>query len=98
MKTYASHYPSPIGEMLLLATDAGLKGIYFNGQRYFPEADSAWIWDGAPFTAAKRALDAYFSGKTKVPMPALDVQGTDFQQQVWKELRNVPSGQTCNIP
>ena len=82
--------------MLLLATDVGLSGIFFTGQRYFPETDSEWIWEDARLANAKRSLDAYFAGGGRVAMPELDVHGTPFQQRVWKELRKIPEGQTCS--
>lgn len=96
MKINASTFQSPLGEMLLLASESGLKGVYFQGQRYCPESDSAWQWDEAPFSATKHALEAYFTGETEVVIPPLDSQGTRFQQQVWQELRKIPSGRTCS--
>lgn len=94
MKIYTSNHSSPLGEMLLLATDAGLAGVYFHGQRYFPESNPAWHWDDAPLAATKRALDAYFAGKSMRTLPALDTRGTRFQQQVWQELCSIPAGET----
>lgn len=96
MKTFAAHYLSPIGEMLLLAHEDGLSGIYFVGQRYFPETDPQWIWDDTRLAAAKYSLDAYFAGEGRVAPPVLHVQGTPFQQEVWKELRKIHTGQTCS--
>lgn len=41
-------------------------------------------------------LDAYFSGKLKVFDLPLAPHGTDFQLKVWKELREIPFGQTVS--
>jgi AraC family transcriptional regulator of adaptative response/methylated-DNA-[protein]-cysteine methyltransferase len=39
-------------------------------------------------------LLAYFAGRvTQIRLP-LDVYGTEFQRQVWEELRRIPYGQT----
>ena len=32
---YVSHYESPLGKMLLSADEAGLTGLWFEGQKYF---------------------------------------------------------------
>ena len=32
---YISHYPSPIGGILLAADNIGLTGLWFEGQKYF---------------------------------------------------------------
>ena len=46
----------------------------------------------APMTVdvaeAKRALDAYFSGKKRAFTLPLDLRGTDFQKRVWRALRS----------
>ncbi len=41
-----------------------------------------------------RQLDEYFSRKRKVFDLELDLQGTDFQKQVWMELLKIPYGRT----
>ncbi|WP_156286458.1 methylated-DNA--[protein]-cysteine S-methyltransferase [Oceanivirga salmonicida] len=44
----------------------------------------------------KKQIDEYLEGKRKkFDIPLLTV-GTDFQKQVWKELMNIPYGQTVS--
>lgn len=42
----------------------------------------------------KRALIDYFNGDQKQINVPTDVHGTDFQKQVWCELKQIPYGQT----
>lgn len=43
---------------------------------------------------AKKQLAEYFSGKrTQFDLP-LQLEGTDFQKRVWKQLQNIPFGQS----
>ena len=45
---------------------------------------------------AKRQLDGYFAGNRKAFTIPLDLVGTDFQQQAWNELLNIPYGATTS--
>jgi methylated-DNA-[protein]-cysteine S-methyltransferase len=49
---------------------------------------------GVHNTETARQLDAYFAGELKDFDVPLDVQGTDFQQLVWKQLTAIPYGET----
>ena len=93
---YYDTYESPQGRMLLVATEKGVAGIYFNRQKYFPEATKDWKRDGrhAVLTQAKRELQEYFAGKRKRFNVALAPDGTPFQRAVWKTIARVGFGET----
>ena len=42
----------------------------------------------------KKQLDEYFSGKRTTFNIKINPAGTDFQKLVWKELQNIPYGET----
>jgi methylated-DNA-[protein]-cysteine S-methyltransferase len=92
----ASH-ESPLGTLLLAASARGLAGLWFEGQRHWPEAANTWRAQPAhPLLAqARRQLDAYFAGSRRVFELPLDLShGTDFQGRVWQALLAIPAGIT----
>lgn len=93
---YISHYDSPLGKLLLAADDAGLTGVWFEGQKYFaPGLDESWRErETAVFARARRWLDRYFSGREPEDDVPLHLAGTRFQREVWEILRAIPYGQT----
>jgi len=64
---YYDFYESPQGQMLLVANDTGLSGVYFDGQKYLPQVEQDWRRDArhAPLRQAKRELAEYFGGERK---------------------------------
>jgi methylated-DNA-[protein]-cysteine S-methyltransferase len=94
---YYTHTSSPIGQITLVATDAGLSGLYIEGQRHWPRDAEAWIRedDGSRFDPVLTALARYFMGKSlDIHVPLDFVSGTAFQKQVWEALKLIPAGQT----
>lgn len=93
---YIHSYRSPMGDILLAADDAGLTGLWFEGQKYFARTlDKEHEKREIPlFEKTKRWLDIYFSGKEPDFTVPLHVTGTAFQKQVWEILRSIPYGQT----
>lgn len=93
---YISHYRSPLGDMLLAADDAGLTGLWFEGQKYFALGlDKVHEEREVPlFDVAKGWLDRYFSGKEPDFSVPLHFTGTAFQNEVWEILCTIPRGQT----
>ena len=94
---YYDTFKSPQGEMLLVATEAGLCGLYFKGQKYFPKQDKTWqrAPNHAPLKQAKRELAQYFAGERRRFAVALDPDGTPFQRSVWKQISKVAFGKTA---
>jgi methylated-DNA-[protein]-cysteine S-methyltransferase len=93
---YYDLYESPQGQMVLVAKDAGLSGVYFDGQKYLPRVEQDWRRDArhAPLRQAKRELAEYFGGERKHFETALAPEGTPFQQAVWKAISAVGFGKT----
>jgi methylated-DNA-[protein]-cysteine S-methyltransferase len=48
-----------------------------------------------PLVPAIDVLEQFFSGETKRPSHALDLQGTPFQLMVWAALREIPLGEVA---
>ncbi|MFZ2737380.1 MAG: methylated-DNA--[protein]-cysteine S-methyltransferase [Burkholderiaceae bacterium] len=84
---------SPLGRILLAATNQGLCGAWFENQSHFPDS-SRWAHQQHPvFVQAQQALSLYFSGSVSDLDCPLDLnQGTTFQQKVWRALLQIPRG------
>ena len=95
MTTY-TEIESPIGPLLLVADDAGLRRIEFkSGKRAHPP-DPAWQEDPRPLKDTIRQLRAYFAGKLETFELRLAPEGTPFQQTVWRRLCGIPYGETIS--
>ena len=86
-----------LAPMLVAATDKGVCRLAFNEsltdlEQRFPNAQFAQ--GGDEFSALlKRVVAAVEGPGTGGDIP-LDVQGTAFQEAVWRELRKIPPGET----
>jgi methylated-DNA-[protein]-cysteine S-methyltransferase len=92
---YTTQHPSPIGDLLLVADDDGLRGLYLPHPRHRPPQIDREEAD-APFTAAREQLDAYFNGELEHFDLPLAPEGTEFQLRVWNELQRIPYGETIS--
>jgi len=92
-----THFDSPLGAMLLAATSQGLAGVWFVGQKHGPEHADWPEQAGHPvLRQAVQQLQQYFAGeRTHFELP-LDLQGTPFQQSVWRALLTIPTGRTTS--
>ena len=93
---YTCKYQSPLGDILLAADEAGLIGLWFEGQKYFANTlpDEQISQETEILTEAKKWLDVYFSGKEPTFTPPLHPAGSEFRQAVWQILSEIPYGQT----
>lgn len=93
---YITTYQSPLGEILLAADEAGLTGLWFDGEKFYADSlDPEHKERNVPvFDVVKKWLDIYFSGHEPDFMPPVHMIGSEFRQQVWKLLREIPYGET----
>ena len=93
---YYDLFESPCGQMLLVADRDGLAGVYFEGQKYFPQMQPEWRRDAhhAPLRQARRELAEYFAGERERFETLLAPKGTPFQHAVWKAISTVGYGDT----
>jgi len=96
-RIFQSHTTSPLGDVLLAATEQGLAGVWFvHGQEHMPDS-SEWTTEDAHPTlaAAAQQLHDYFSGQRKnFNLPLQPAWGTPFQRAVWLALQRIPYGHT----
>jgi methylated-DNA-[protein]-cysteine S-methyltransferase len=90
--------PSPLGNMVIAATDTALIGLWFDGQRHQHDP-SIWplVQHHSVLDATKAQLAQYFAGERQQFDLPLDLSaGTAFQQQVWAQLQAIASGSTVS--
>jgi methylated-DNA-[protein]-cysteine S-methyltransferase len=90
-----TYLESPIGRLLLTSDGTALTGLYMAPSRT-PQATDGWTEDltVAPLAATVRQLTEYFDGTRREFDLPLRLQGTPFQTRVWRELTEIPYGQT----
>ncbi len=96
---YSTTHPTPVGELTLVASDAGLRAILWPrlssaraGIQARPHRDP----DHSVLQRTAAQLDQYFAGsRTTFEIP-LDLQGTRFQLAAWRSLAEIPFGTTTS--
>ena len=91
---------TPVGQLLVAATDRGVCSVMLGDSAAELEADLRREYPAATLRQGNGELREYaeqvlerVGGKAGLPLP-LDVDGTSFQWQVWDALRRIPPGQT----
>ena len=93
MKFYET-YITPLGEMLLASEDGDcLCGLWFAGQKHFPDHIDWQKKELTIFIETKQWLNAYFNN-TILPIPKINPIGTDFQKKVWRQLCKIEYAHT----
>lgn len=94
---YFGFKESPLGQILLVATDRALCGVHFVGEKYYPRISASWRENPEvlPIRAAAGQLQEYFAGARRQFDVFIEPEGTKFQRDVWKALLRVPYGTTA---
>jgi AraC family transcriptional regulator of adaptative response/methylated-DNA-[protein]-cysteine methyltransferase len=96
---------SPLGPLLAAATEDGLCMLEYADRDKLPkQAADLMRFYGRPVVPGRnqfideiaRQLEEYFAGERQEFEVSLDLKGTEFQEKVWKELLNIPFGETIS--
>lgn len=93
---YYDILPSPLGNLLLVADDSGLKQILFEDQNLLENIKDNWIKESSKLKPVSDQLISYFNKERTAFNVKLSPKGTAFQQQIWNQLLKIPYGQTCS--
>jgi len=87
------HLDSPLGTLIALADDDGLRALLFPGHRV-PTAVQEIPRGSEGFEAVVEQLEEYFAGDRQDFDLPIAPRGTEFQLRAWDALRAIPYGQT----
>ena len=85
---YISFYESPIGLIKIVANERAIVSLDFVYKKSKEKENENEI-----IRVCKRQLDEYFKGIRKEFDIEFEVEGTEFQKMVWRELQRIPYGQ-----
>ncbi len=94
--TLTTTIDSPIGPLLLSASEGALTGVQMQNQRHFRGLPEGAVPDDAWFVDIVAQLNAYFAGDLREFDVPLHLAGTDFQRRVWAQLQEIPYGETIS--
>lgn len=90
MQTSYAYYESPIGLIEIGATPDGVISLFFV-EECRPDVTSNNVCE-----EAVRQIVEYFEGSRQEFDLPVALEGTEFQRQVWQELRSIQFGQTVS--
>lgn len=86
---------SPVGPLLIAATEKGLRLLqFFRGKHPRPAANEEWIESRKQLRSYEEQIDSYFRGELREFTFPLDLVGTSFQKDCWQALLKIPYGKT----
>jgi methylated-DNA-[protein]-cysteine S-methyltransferase len=80
-------------DLRLVASASGVRAIVFDLQ---PVSECQRNDRNPLLLEAARQLRAYFAGALREFLLPLDIEGTDFQKRVWRQVVIIPYGETCS--
>lgn len=94
---YKSYYKSPLGKISLVSNEKKLIGLWLEGQKKFLSTlteEKIFNDEIEILVKTKKWLERYFDGeKPKIEELKLEPSGSDFRQEVWKLLCEIPYGE-----
>ena len=94
---FRSTVKAPFGTLTVVASERGVRYCMFDNESHPKQLDGLNIIDDASHTCianAVKQVKEYLAGtRLEFDLP-LDLHGTEFQQQAWRSLAQVPYGKT----
>lgn len=87
---------TPAGTLLFISDGETITGIHWVVFKRTPQIQPDWIEDKEIFSEAITQFDDYFAGKRTNFTFTYNLQGTEFQRAVWKELESIPYGKSSS--
>lgn len=88
----AYFYETKIGKIGLAEKDGKLTNVFF-GKTVVPKEYE--LKETEVIKEAAKQLDEYFQGKRKEFYLPFELEGTEFEKSVWRELFQIPYGTVC---
>lgn len=87
---------SPLGELILAASDSGLAAVYLPGSRHGPPPAGVEEGENEILAQTRQQLEEYFAGTRQTFDLPLAAEGSAFERRVWDLLRTIPYGTTTS--
>ena len=92
-----TYLETPIGTLLIAGDETAVRRIDFPKNGKARAADAAWTESArGPVGQAVKQLREYFAGKRADFELPLAPEGTEFQRTVWRNLQEIPYGETIS--
>ena len=85
---YGAHFETPLGVLTLLEENHALIAVSFGRQPVAALEQTPLLMQ------TEKQLKEYFKGQRNVFDLPLQMKGTQFQQEVWQALQEIPYGET----
>jgi methylated-DNA-[protein]-cysteine S-methyltransferase len=96
MTCYTILKTSGVGDLLLVSNAKQLTGVYFRDCEHVPAMPDEWKFDPAQpvLLQAEAELQEYLTGARTAFSVPLHYAGTDFQNEIWRQIALIPFGET----
>lgn len=87
-------FQSKIAPLYLVASETGLQGLYWTEQNVAFMPARLHTTTTQILNETQSQIEQYLTGQRKTFNLPLDINGTEFQKTVWRELMKIPYGKT----
>ena len=98
MNSYLTCHIPELGELLLVAGEKHLIGLYYLDAKHAPKIGKGWKLDPrhSVLCQTRQELLEFARGERRAFSVPLQLAGTEFQRKVWEQLAAIPFGETIS--